>query len=55
VDELVPEPWPGAHAHPDVAIAALRGALLRHLDELAGVDINSLVAARMQRYRRAGG
>jgi acetyl-CoA carboxylase carboxyl transferase subunit alpha len=55
VDELVPEPWPGAHAHPDVAIAALRGALLRHLDELVGVDINSLVAARMQRYRRAGG
>jgi acetyl-CoA carboxylase carboxyl transferase subunit alpha len=55
VDELVPEPSPGAHAFPDVAIAALRGALLRHLDELAEVDRNSLVASRMARYRRAGG
>ena len=55
VDELVPEPWPGAHAHPDVAVAALRGALLRHLDELAAIDINSLLAARMRRYRAAGG
>ncbi|HXA28186.1 MAG TPA: carboxyl transferase domain-containing protein [Candidatus Angelobacter sp.] len=55
VDELVPEPWPGAHAHPDVAIAAMRGALVRHLDELAMVDINALVAARTARYRTAGG
>jgi acetyl-CoA carboxylase carboxyl transferase subunit alpha len=55
VDELVPEPWPGAHAYPDVAIAALRGALVRHLDELATVDINDLVAARTARYRTAGG
>jgi acetyl-CoA carboxylase carboxyl transferase subunit alpha len=55
VDELVPEPWPGAHAYPDVAIAALRGALVRHLDELATVDINELVAARTARYRTAGG
>jgi acetyl-CoA carboxylase carboxyl transferase subunit alpha len=55
VDELVPEPAPGAHAFPDIAIAALRGALLRHLGELAEVDSNTLVASRMARYRRAGG
>src|SRR5262249_319884 len=55
VDELVPEPWPGAHEHPDVAIAALRGALLRHLSELDEVDINALIAARLRRYRQAGG
>jgi acetyl-CoA carboxylase carboxyl transferase subunit alpha len=55
VDELVPEPWPGAHQHPDIAIAALKGALVRHLGELATVDVNALVAARMQRYRQAGG
>lgn len=54
VDELVPEPHPGAHAHPEVAIAALRGALLRHLDELASIDINAMVAQRMRRYRSAG-
>ena len=55
VDELVPEPPPGAHAHPEAAIAALRGALVRHLDALRDVDPAALVAARMQRYRQAGG
>jgi len=54
VDELVPEAAPGAHAHPAVAIAALRGALLRHLDELSRTPVDELVAARMQRYRAAG-
>ena len=55
VDELIPEPPPGAHAFPDVAIAALRGALLRHLAQLDGVPADDLVAARLQRYRLAGG
>lgn len=54
VDELVPEPPPGAHAFPTVAIAALRGALVRNLGELCGVDADTLVAQRMQRYRSAG-
>jgi len=55
VDELVPEPWPGAHEHPDVAIAALRGALVRNLAELKDVDVETLLAQRLDRYRRAGG
>jgi acetyl-CoA carboxylase carboxyl transferase subunit alpha len=55
VDELVPEPPPGAHAFPEVAIGALRGALMRHLDEIIDVDRDTLVAQRMQRYREAGG
>jgi acetyl-CoA carboxylase carboxyl transferase subunit alpha len=55
VDELVPEPPPGAHAHPDIAIAALHGALVRHLDALSAIPVDELVAARMERYRRAGG
>ena len=55
VDELVPEPPPGAHAFPDIAIAALRGALVRHLNDIVAVDPDVLVARRMQRYRRAGG
>jgi acetyl-CoA carboxylase carboxyl transferase subunit alpha len=55
VDELVPEAPPGAHALPDVAIAALQGALVRNLAALDGVDAESLVAARLQRYRAAGG
>jgi acetyl-CoA carboxylase carboxyl transferase alpha subunit len=55
VDELVPEPPPGAHAFPDVAIAALRGALLRHLAQLDGLAADDLVSARQRRYRQAGG
>lgn len=55
VDELVPEPVPGAHAHPALAIAALRGVLLRHLDQLlAGGAVDALVAARRRRYLQAG-
>lgn len=55
VDELIPEPQPGAHAHPDVVVAAIRGTLSRHLDELCTMPIDEVVAARTARYRRAGG
>lgn len=55
VDELIPEPEPGAHAHPGVVIAALRGAIVRHLDELRGVPIDELLRRRAARYRAAGG
>jgi acetyl-CoA carboxylase carboxyl transferase subunit alpha len=55
VDELIPEPSPGAHAHREVCVAALRGALVRHLDELCSKDIAALLAERTERYRRAGG
>ena len=54
VDELVPEPLPGAHAHANLCIAALRGAIIRHLDELEALDIDTLLAQRHQRYRHAG-
>lgn len=55
VDELIPEPSPGAHAHPQVVMGALRGALVRHLDALRTVPIDTLLRRRVERYRRAGG
>lgn len=55
VDELIPEPRPGAHAHAALCIAALRGALLRNLDDLVTTDRDELVARRRERYRHAGG
>ncbi len=55
VDELIPEPDPGAHAHPAVVIAAIRGALLRHLDELERAPREQLLRERARRYREAGG
>jgi len=55
VDELIPEPPPGAHAHAPLVIAAIRGAMIRHLDELGAIPIDELVAQRRRRYRAAGG
>lgn len=54
VDELIPEPAPGAHAHRSVVIAAIKGAVTRHLNELLAVPIPELVAQRHHRYRIAG-
>ena len=55
VDELIPEPEPGAHAHAGVVIAAIRGALTRQLDELRALSIDELLTQRAARYRAAGG
>jgi acetyl-CoA carboxylase carboxyl transferase subunit alpha len=51
VDELIPEPMPGAHAHRDVVIAAIGGAIQRHLKELCSLDVATLLEQRHQRYR----
>jgi acetyl-CoA carboxylase carboxyl transferase subunit alpha len=55
VDELIPEPYPGAHAHAEFVIAALRGALIRHINELRELPLDALLAQRRERYRGAGG
>jgi len=54
VDELIPEPPPGAHAHPQVMEAALRGAFVRHLAALRAIPIDELLRRRAERYRKAG-
>lgn len=54
VDELIPEPSPGAHAHPEVVSGALHGALVRHLTALDAVPLETLLRRRADRYRRAG-
>ncbi|HET9050906.1 MAG TPA: acetyl-CoA carboxylase carboxyl transferase subunit alpha, partial [Candidatus Dormibacteraeota bacterium] len=54
VDELVPEPPPGAHAHPAIVIAALRGALVRTLAELDRADPEERLARRRARVRSVG-
>jgi acetyl-CoA carboxylase carboxyl transferase subunit alpha len=51
VDELVVEPPPGAHAHPEVVIQALCEAIDRHLDELEDIPAQLLVADRLRRHR----
>jgi acetyl-CoA carboxylase carboxyl transferase alpha subunit len=53
-DELVPEPAGGAHTDLAVTAAALKDALMRHLDALTGVSGAELVERRYARFRAFG-
>lgn len=52
VDEVITEPLGGAHRRRDEAIASVRTTLLRNLDELDGRDLDELVEARREKFRR---
>jgi len=54
VDGILPEPLGGAHRDPAAAAAALKSAILGHLDRLAGVDPSEFQARRLLKYRRMG-
>lgn len=54
VDEVVPEPVGGAHLDAPSSIAAVGGALRRHLRGLAGVPADVLVEQRYAKYRAMG-
>ena len=54
IDEVVPEPPGGAQEDWDQAASLLRGALLRHLDELEKLDEEQLLTDRFERFRRMG-
>jgi acetyl-CoA carboxylase carboxyl transferase subunit beta len=53
-DELVPEPAGGAQADPAATAAALKEALVRHLDALCARPVRELVEARYARFRAFG-
>ncbi len=54
VDEIVAEPTGGAHTDWDATAAALEDALARHLDELTGLDPDTLRANRWKKYGALG-
>jgi acetyl-CoA carboxylase carboxyl transferase subunit alpha len=54
IDEVVPEPLGGAHRNPEQAATSLKQAIVRALDELAGVPVESLLEARYEKFRRIG-
>jgi acetyl-CoA carboxylase carboxyl transferase subunit alpha len=54
IDEVVPEPPGGAHRKPQLAAQGLRDAIARHLHELRGLDSDTLVTQRYQRFRALG-
>jgi acetyl-CoA carboxylase carboxyl transferase subunit alpha len=54
VDEIVPEPPGGAHAHPEMLFETLAAVLQRQLEELAAVPPEDLLCRRREKFRRMG-
>ena len=54
VDEVISEPFGGAHNDPAAAAQALRAAFHRHLEELTGKSAERLLDERYARYRVLG-
>ncbi|HTJ79647.1 MAG TPA: acetyl-CoA carboxylase carboxyltransferase subunit alpha [Rariglobus sp.] len=54
VDEVIPEPFGGAHNDFDKAAATLRYSLQKHLNDLRGLKGDALLDSRYERYRRLG-
>ena len=53
-DEVVAEPPGGAHADPPSAMAAVAEAVVRHLNELDGMETDLLLARRWAKYEAVG-
>jgi acetyl-CoA carboxylase carboxyl transferase subunit alpha len=54
VDEILREPLGGAHRDPEAMANSLKTALVRHLDEVAQLPEDTLLAQRYQRLRGQG-
>jgi acetyl-CoA carboxylase carboxyl transferase subunit alpha len=54
IDEIVPEPLGGAHRAHGEAASNLKSFLLRHLRELKGVSLETLLDSRYQKFRKMG-
>jgi acetyl-CoA carboxylase carboxyl transferase subunit alpha len=54
LDEILPEPWGGAHANSVKAAEILREALITNLQELEKLDSVELQELRYQKFRRMG-
>ena len=54
IDEIIDEPLGGAHLDPDATGEALRGALIRHVNELRKVRPEKLVRRRAEKYGAMG-
>ncbi len=54
IDEILPEPFGGAHRDPEMTFGTVRDALARHLQALREVPIEVLLDRRYDKYRRIG-
>ena len=54
MDEIVPEPYGGAHRDPRKAMDIVKNTLLRHLGELSRVETSTLLEQRYEKLRNMG-
>ncbi len=54
VDDVIPEPYGGAHHDVATSAKSLRKVLVKHLDSLTSLDTTALLDARYERYRHLG-
>jgi acetyl-CoA carboxylase carboxyl transferase subunit alpha len=54
IDEIIPEPFGGAHHDPVKAAETLRYALQKHLNDLKALSTEQLLDSRYERFRRMG-
>jgi acetyl-CoA carboxylase carboxyl transferase subunit alpha len=54
IDEIIAEPVGGAHREPATTAANVQQWIVRKLDEFRGLDIDTLLERRYQRYRNLG-
>jgi acetyl-CoA carboxylase carboxyl transferase subunit alpha len=54
VDEIITEPFGGAHNNPDQSAATLKYALQKHLNDLLALSAERLRETRYERYRHLG-
>lgn len=54
VDEVLPEPFGGAHNNPAATAATLKKSLIKHLGELTPLTTEKLLETRYERYRHLG-
>ncbi|MEX0765536.1 MAG: acetyl-CoA carboxylase carboxyltransferase subunit alpha [bacterium] len=54
VDEVLPEPFGGAHRDPEAAITSVRSALQRHLPSMGQMPVEAMLERRYAKYRSLG-
>jgi len=54
VDEIIPEPLGGAHTNPLASAVNFKSSLIRHLNEVRGMDRDQRLKKRYQKFRVMG-
>ncbi|WP_410769767.1 acetyl-CoA carboxylase carboxyltransferase subunit alpha [Fontibacillus sp. BL9] len=54
IEEIIPEPKGGAHRDYETTASAIKGGLIRHLEELSYMNPDELVEDRYRKFRKIG-